>query len=248
MEKAHKIGLLCRDARPFPTTLEDTRSPKLHTSESPGISLGETVTSRSMARQEATVEGSPCIFLSAARISISIICCLDNGTTRQLPAIPANIFSCDDSINRGWLSSRCTDAAANNSGEVVDSKLLLDKFQFTDPCSVRSSSLSLFPGIHISTGKHPVYQIDIRLLRNLNFSRVTALNSQEPFSHVLAVSSFRSSQCVPSSKREEKARKKNDLSGKRWRARERFVPLWQKGWRRRWRRRYRRCGSIGKSA
>lgn len=150
------------------------------------------------------MEGSPCIFLSAARISISIICCLDNGTTRQLPAIPAipaNIFSCDDSINRGWLSSRCTDAAGNNSGEVVDSKLLLDKFQFTDPCSVHSSSLSLFPGIHISTGKHPVYQIDIRLLGNLNFSRVTALNSQEPFSHVVAVSSFQSSQCVPSSKR-----------------------------------------------
>lgn len=49
VEKAHKIGLLRRDARPFPTTVEDTRSPKLHTSESAGISLGETVTSRSMA-------------------------------------------------------------------------------------------------------------------------------------------------------------------------------------------------------
>lgn len=134
------------------------RSPKLHTSESPGISLRETVTSRSMARQEATVEGSPCLFLSAATISISIICCLDNGGQRGNCRRSRRIFfpatirltvagSRPDALTRlrtiaGKLSTRS--CCSINSSSLIR--------------SVRSSFLSLFPGIHISTGKHPVYQ------------------------------------------------------------------------------------------
>ena len=78
---------------------------------------------RSMARQESTVswkDSRPSVFLSSvlvcrARTSISIICCLDNGTTRQLVGraskarrdfFPLATSATTDSINRSCFSFR----------------------------------------------------------------------------------------------------------------------------------------------
>ena len=113
--------------------------------------------------------------------------------------------------------------------------LLLDKFRFADPVSGSLSSLSLslslfFAARHTYFKERNQRQIDIRRdrLGNLNFSRVVESNSREASLVAFAVSSEAATSDEGRKHRrlffEEE--KKKDPSGKWWRARERFVPLW----------------------